>query len=90
MAVRVVLAAPLDECAGRFVEVEASGDVKRVLDALIRLAPDLRARLKDGNGELYPFINIYLNGENVVHLKKLRTPVRSGDEILIVPAVAGG
>ncbi|HZA22552.1 MAG TPA: MoaD/ThiS family protein, partial [Dehalococcoidia bacterium] len=52
--------------------------------------PGFKERLIDENGELRYFVNIYLNGEDVRFLEGLATAAKSGDEISIVPAVAGG
>ncbi len=52
--------------------------------------PGIRERLLDENGELRYFVNIYLNGEDVRFLDGLATTTNAGDEISIVPAVAGG
>ena len=52
--------------------------------------PGFRERLVDENGELRYFVNIYLNGEDVRFLQGLDTATNTGDEVSIVPAVAGG
>ena len=52
--------------------------------------PGFKERLIDENGDLRYFVNIYLNGEDVRFLQGLDTSTSSGDEISIVPAVAGG
>lgn len=52
--------------------------------------PGIKERLIDENGELRYFVNIYLNGEDVRFLQGLDTAASAGDEISIVPAVAGG
>jgi molybdopterin synthase sulfur carrier subunit len=52
--------------------------------------PGFKERLLDENGDLRYFVNIYLNGEDVRFLRGLDTSTNSGDEVSIVPAVAGG
>jgi molybdopterin synthase sulfur carrier subunit len=52
--------------------------------------PGFKERLLDENGDLRYFVNIYLNGEDVRFLQGLDTSTNSGDEVSIVPAVAGG
>ena len=71
------------------VEIESSnlGELVEMLEAAY---PGFKARLVDENGELRYFVNLYLNGEDVRFLQGLETQTSSGDEISIVPAVAGG
>jgi molybdopterin synthase sulfur carrier subunit len=52
--------------------------------------PGMRERLCDDTGELRRFVNIYVNGEDVRFLQGLGTGLKAGDEVSIVPAVAGG
>ena len=61
-----------------------------MIDNLEASYPGFKERLIDENGELRYFVNIYLNGEDVRFLQGLDTSTNSGDEISIVPAVAGG
>ena len=71
------------------VEIDANnvGDMVEQLDSSF---PGFKARLVDENGDLRYFVNIYLNGEDVRFLQGLDTATKSGDEVSIVPAVAGG
>ena len=52
--------------------------------------PGIKERLLDESGELRHFVNIYVNGEDVNFLQGLKTVISAGDEVSIVPAVAGG
>jgi MoaD family protein len=52
--------------------------------------PGMRGRLRDDTGQLRRFVNLYLNGEDVRFRDGLNTDLRAGDEVSIVPAVAGG
>jgi molybdopterin synthase sulfur carrier subunit len=61
-----------------------------MIDSLESSYPGFKERLIDENGDLRYFVNIYLNGEDVRFLQGLDTSTSSGDEISIVPAVAGG
>jgi molybdopterin synthase sulfur carrier subunit len=71
--------------------VEASGNsVGEVLTALKSQANGIESRLFKGPGQLNRFVNVYLNDEDIRFLKNLETPVKEGDEISIVPAIAGG
>ena len=69
------------------VEGAALNDVISSLDARF---PGIKERLCDETGELRNFVNVYVNGEDVRFLDGLTTPTNSGDEVSIVPAVAGG
>ena len=71
------------------VEVE-SGTLGELLERLDASYPGIKARLVDENGELHYYVNVYLNGEDVHFLQGLDTAASSGDEVSIVPAVAGG
>ena len=81
---------PLRPHAGGLDRVEASGStVGEILGDLTSRHPALRERLFDGE-ELRRFINVYVNNEDIRYLDELATPVADGDEVSIIPAVAGG
>lgn len=71
------------------VEVEAS-TIGEFIDSMESDYPGIKERLMDESGQLRYFVNIYLNGEDVRFLEGVDTATKSGDEISIVPAVAGG
>jgi molybdopterin synthase sulfur carrier subunit len=71
------------------VSVESKSLVQ-TLDMLEQKFPGIRERLVDESGALRHFVNIYVNGEDIRFLKGLNTEIKSGDEVSIVPAVAGG
>tara|TARA_B100001123_G_C14493763_1_gene703501 strand:- start:185 stop:460 length:276 start_codon:yes stop_codon:yes gene_type:complete len=71
------------------IEIDAS-TISELIDGLESLYPGMKDRLLDENGELRYFVNLYLNGEDVRFLNGVDTNVNSGDELSIVPAVAGG
>ena len=71
------------------LEMDAS-TLSVMIDRLEASYPGFKERLIDENGDLRYFVNIYLNGEDVRFLQGLETSTNSGDEISIVPAVAGG
>jgi molybdopterin synthase sulfur carrier subunit len=71
------------------LEMDAS-TLSVMIDNLESSYPGFKERLIDENGDLRYFVNIYLNGEDVRFLQGLDTSTSSGDEISIVPAVAGG
>jgi molybdopterin synthase sulfur carrier subunit len=75
---------------GEAREVEAAGDnVGDVLRSLIELHPATEAQLFTA-GELNRYVNVYLNDEDVRVLEGLDTAVGEGDELMILPAMAGG
>ncbi len=69
-------------------EVEGS-TVGEVLDALYERYGELRSRIAEDGG-LRRFVNVYVGGEDIRFLDGLETPVEDGDEVTILPAVAGG
>lgn len=71
------------------VEIEAS-NLGEIIDRLESDYPGFKERLLDESGELRYFVNIYINGEDVRFLQGTDTSTKSGDEVSIVPAVAGG
>jgi len=71
------------------LEVPGSS-VKEVLGSITGQYPDLGKRLYKGENELNRFINVYVNDEDIRFLENLDTPVKAGDELSIVPAIAGG
>ncbi len=90
MPVKVQIPTPMRQHTEGQTVVEAAGTtVKGVLDDLGAKFPGLLARIFD-NGQVRRFVNIYLNDEDVRYLDNLATPVKDGDELAIIPAVAGG
>ena len=71
------------------VSVEGSS-VKEIIGSLDSQFPGIKERLCDEQGELRNFVNIYVNGEDVRFLQGIDSATKEGDEISIVPAVAGG
>ena len=64
--------------------------VGEVLNNLVATYPTLEGQVLDAEGGLHRFLNIYVNDDDVRYLQQLETPVANGDEISILPAVAGG
>ena len=71
------------------VEVEG-GTVTELLTALDAKYPGIGERLLDAQGNVRRFVNIYVNGEDIRFLQDKDTPVKPGEEVSIVPAIAGG
>ncbi len=74
---------------GEAVAKVEGGTVAEVLDALYERFGELKARIADDEG-LRRFVNVYVGGEDIRFLDGLNTPVSDGDEVTILPAVAGG
>ena len=91
MPVKVTIPVPLRASTGGVgrMEVEAS-DIAGLLRELEQRFPGIEERLYDEDGNLRRFVNIYVNGENMLFLSGLKTSLRDGDEVSIVPTVAGG
>lgn len=64
--------------------------VGEVLDAVVERHPQLEKHLFGEDGQLRPFVNLFLKEENVNQLQGLDTPLGEGDTILIIPSIAGG
>ena len=91
MPVKVRIPSPLRNFTQGLDVIEADGaNVADVLDNLKTKAAGIETRLFKSPGQLNRFVNVYLNDEDIRHLKNLETPVKSGDELSIVPAIAGG
>jgi molybdopterin synthase sulfur carrier subunit len=71
-------------------QVSAEGDtVRELLDDLTARYPGLRSQLVE-DGDIAPFVNVYVEGEDVRTLDGLETPVRRGSTVILLPAMAGG
>lgn len=91
MAIKVRVPAPLQKLTQDKAQVEASGStISELIEDLNRQFPGFKDRLCDTQGKLRRFINIYLNQEDIRFLKMEATKTKDGDEISIVPAIAGG
>ena len=91
MPVMVRIPTPLRSITKGSAEVQAKGDtVGDVMQDLERQFPGLRDRLMDDKGDLRRFINLYVNDEDVRFLQSLKTTLKEGDTVSIVPAIAGG
>ena len=91
MSVKVRIPSPLRSYTNGVDVVQADGgNVGEVLNNLKAQAGGIETRLFKGPGQLNRFVNVYLNDEDIRFLKNLETPVKTGDEISIVPAIAGG
>lgn len=88
---KIHIPTPLRQYTGKQAAVEVKGNnVGEVLSDLVNSHPDLRRHLYNDDGKLRAFVNVYLNDEDVRYLQKEATSVKDGDNISIVPSIAGG
>jgi molybdopterin converting factor small subunit len=88
---KIQIPTPLRQYAGKQPAVEVKGStVREALSGLVSQHPDLRRHLYTEDGKLRAFVNVYLNDEDVRYLQKDATAVKDGDNISIVPSIAGG
>ncbi len=92
MSVKVRIPAPLRTFSNGQEVIDASGaTLAEIITDLKAKAPGIETRLfKGATGQLNRFVNIYVNQEDIRFLQNLDTPVKAGDEISIVAAIAGG
>jgi len=91
MSIMIRIPTPLRRMTNGQAKIEMeSGSLVDIVEKLDASYPGFKARLVDENGDQRYFVNIYLNGEDVRFLRGLDTLTKSGDEVSIVPAVAGG
>ncbi|MCU1486130.1 MAG: molybdopterin synthase subunit MoaD [Actinomycetia bacterium] len=91
MPVSVRLPTIMRTHAGGQSEVSAQGStIGEVINDLVLQFPGTATHLKAPDGGVHKFVNVYLNDEDVRYLGKLDTPVKDGDQVSILPAVAGG
>ncbi len=82
---------PLRAYTGGVATVTVEGtNVGEALAALTAAHPGLLKHLRDGEGKLRSFVNVYVGDEDIRYLEKEATPVVAGTEITIVPSIAGG
>ncbi len=72
-------------------QVDVDGEtLGQAIQRLVQTHPDLRSSLLDDSGELVNFVGVFVGGQNIRDLDGQQTPVSDRDEILLVPAIAGG
>lgn len=88
---KVHIPTPLRQYAGKQASVEVQGKtVAEAMTALVGQHPDLRRHLYTEDGKLRAFVNLYVNDEDIRYLQKEATTLNDGDNISIVPSIAGG
>ena len=91
MGIKVRIPGPLRKLTNELDQVEITAtNIGELIDLLEQDYNGMKGRLCDEDGELRYFVNIYLNGEDIRFIDGLNTPTEPGDEVSIVPAVAGG
>jgi sulfur-carrier protein len=91
MSVKVLIPTPLQKLTKDQATVECSANtVAELLESLESNCPGIKARLCDDKGELRRFVNFYVNNEDIRFLDGPHTALQDGDEVSIIPAIAGG
>lgn len=91
MTIKVRIPQPLRPLTGNQATVDGSGGtILQCIQGLESEFPGIRERLLDDGGELRRFVNVFVNGEDVRFMSGLDTSVKDGDEVSIVPQMAGG
>jgi adenylyltransferase/sulfurtransferase len=88
---KVHIPTPLRQYVGKQAAVEVQGTtVGEAMNSLVSQHPDLRKHLYTDEGKLRAFVNLYVNDEDIRYLQKEATELKDGDNISIVPSIAGG
>jgi molybdopterin synthase sulfur carrier subunit len=91
MSVKVLIPTPLQKFTNNQATLDCDGStISDLLEALDQQCPGIKKRLCDDAGELRRFVNFYVNSEDIRFLEGKQTALNDGDEVSIVPAVAGG
>ena len=91
MAATIRIPTPLRKFTEGKSEVDVEGGtIREVFDHVENSHGGLKEKIFDDAGEIRRFINVFVNGEDVLHAEGLDTPVNDGDEVSVVPAIAGG
>jgi molybdopterin converting factor small subunit len=87
----VFIPAVLRANVGGVKSLQLDGDsIRAIIDVLVTQHPSLGSQLLTADGDLDRFVNVYVNGQDVRYLAGLDTPVAPGDEVRLLPAMAGG
>ncbi len=88
---RIKIPTPLRYYTDQQAEVAVqAGTVAEAMQALVAQYPALKPHLYNGDGQLRPFVNLFLNRKNIRDLQGLETPLDEKDELMIIPSIAGG
>lgn len=90
MPIKIDIPTPMRDQAGGAAVVEVAGaNVREALADLVAKHPGLESKLFD-NGRLRPFVNVFVNDEDIRYLDDLDTKIEDGQLVALIPAVAGG
>ncbi len=91
MAVKVRIPTPLQKLTNDLGEIQCEAStINEMLTYLEKKYPGIQERLCDSEGKLRRFVNVYVNEEDIRFLQGQETPLKNGDDISIIPAIAGG
>ena len=91
MSITIRIPTPLQKLTQNQAEVKANGaNIRELIEDLEKKFPGIKERIYDETGEIRRFINIYVNEEDVRFLQQDATPLKDGDEVSMIPAIAGG
>lgn len=91
MSIKVRIPTPLQKLTDNQIEVECNGrDIKELIENLDKKYPGIKARVYDESGNLRRFINFFVNDKDIRFLQGDKTELKDGDEVSIIPAIAGG
>ena len=91
MSVKVKIPTPLRKLTQNNAEVVAAGGtIRELVDDLEKQFPGFKERMCDENGDLRRFVNVYVGEEDIRFLEGLDTTIPEGEQVSIIPAVAGG
>ena len=90
MSVEVKVTSVLQRVVGAKSVQSEGGTIAQVLEEINAQYPGFREQITQADGSLHRFVNIYINDEDIRFLQALETPVKEGDVVSILPALAGG
>jgi MoaD family protein len=91
MSVKVRIPTPLQKLTNNQSQVECEAkNVTAIIDSLEGKYPGIKDRICDADGKLRRFVNVYVNEEDIRFLNGQETELKAGDEVSIIPAIAGG
>lgn len=91
MAIKVLVPTALQKFTANQAVIETTGsNIMEMIDQLEAACPGIKSRICDETGKPRRFLNLYVNSEDIRFLDNETTPLQDGDEVSIVPAVAGG